>query len=140
MSPSAHLPPQEEAYRFAELIAEEKVRSVVINMEHAAFDQGLAQLLADHLKAPCYALSELKAESLYHAVRQEMVRPTSSKNRPSAPKDFLHGQRGISRKDQKYFRAYPRCPCTVWVLGARKFAARIGGLTTIELLFYNEPD
>jgi Mg-chelatase subunit ChlD len=67
------LPPQEESYRFAELIAAEKVRSIVINMEHAAFDQGLAQLLARHLDAPCYALSELKAESLYHAVKQEMA-------------------------------------------------------------------
>jgi len=67
------LPPQEESYRFAELIAIEKVRSVVINMEHAAFDQGLAQLLAQHLKAQCFALSELKAENLYHAVRQEMA-------------------------------------------------------------------
>jgi magnesium chelatase subunit D len=66
------LPPQEESYRFAEMIAHEKVKSVVINMEHAAFDQGLAQMLANHLKAPCYALSELKAEYLYHAVRQEM--------------------------------------------------------------------
>jgi magnesium chelatase subunit D len=44
-------------------------------MEHAAFDQGLAQQLANHLKAPCYALSELKAESLYHTVRQEMSAP-----------------------------------------------------------------
>jgi magnesium chelatase subunit D len=67
------LAPQEESYRFAELIANEKVRSVVINMEHAAFDQGLAQQLAQHLKAPCFALSELKAENLYHAVRHEMA-------------------------------------------------------------------
>jgi magnesium chelatase subunit D len=67
------LPPQEEAYRFADLIANEGVRCVVINMEHAAFDQGLAQTLADHLKSPCYTLSELKAESLYHAVKQEMA-------------------------------------------------------------------
>ncbi len=66
------LPPQEESYRFAELICNEAIRSVVINMEHAAFDQGLAQTLANHLKAPCYALSELKAESLYHAVKLEM--------------------------------------------------------------------
>ena len=65
-------PPQDEAQHFAELIADEEVKSVVINMEHAAFDQGLAQQLANHLKAPCYALGELKAESLYHAVRQEM--------------------------------------------------------------------
>lgn len=66
------LPPQEEAYRFAKGIAEDKVHSVVINMEHAAFDQGLAQALADHLKAPCYALTDLKADSLYRTVRQEM--------------------------------------------------------------------
>ena len=70
------LPPQEESYRFADLIAHEEVRSIVINMEHAAFDQGLAQQLANHLKAPCYALSELKAESLYHTVRQEMANPS----------------------------------------------------------------
>ena len=69
------LPPQEESYKFAELIAHEKVKSVVINMEHAAFDQGLAQQLANHLKAPCYALSELKAENLYHTVKEEMAKP-----------------------------------------------------------------
>lgn len=67
------LPPQDESYKFAELIANEKTRSIVINMEHAAFDQGLAQKLADHLEAPCFTLSELKAENLYHAVKQEMT-------------------------------------------------------------------
>jgi magnesium chelatase subunit D len=66
------LPPQEEAHRIAEQIAEDHIRSVVINMEHAAFDQGLAQALAEHLHAPCYTLSELKAESLYQKVREEM--------------------------------------------------------------------
>lgn len=65
--------PQEESFAFAEQIAQKHFRSVVINMEHAAFDQGLAQQLADHLKAPCYSLGELKAENLYHAVRKEMV-------------------------------------------------------------------
>ncbi len=68
----SNLAPQEEAHRIAEQIADEEIRSVVINMEHAAFDQGLAQALADHLKAPCYTLSELKAETLYQAVRDEM--------------------------------------------------------------------
>lgn len=68
------LPPQEESYHFADLIAGEKIKSVVINMEHAAFDQGLAQQLADHLKAPCYSLADMKAENLYHAVQQEMAR------------------------------------------------------------------
>jgi len=66
------MPPQEESYKFAQLIANEDTRSIVINMEHAAFDQGLAQKLADHLEAPCYTLSELKAESLYHTVKQEI--------------------------------------------------------------------
>jgi Mg-chelatase subunit ChlD len=66
------LPPQEEAYHFADGIAQENVKCVVINMEHAAFDQGLAQQLANHLKAPCSSLNEIKAENLYHTVRQEM--------------------------------------------------------------------
>ncbi len=67
------LPPQEEAHRLADQIAEEKFRSVVINMEHAAFDQGLAQSLAEHLKAPCFTINDLKADTLYHTVRVEMV-------------------------------------------------------------------
>ncbi|RME06024.1 MAG: VWA domain-containing protein [Anaerolineae bacterium] len=66
-------PPQEEAHRLAEKIAADGIRSVVINMEHAAFDQGLAQALADHLQAPCYTLHELKAETLYQAVREEVA-------------------------------------------------------------------
>jgi len=67
-----NLPPQEESQYLAEQIQEEGVKSVVINMEHASFDQGLAQRLADHLGGPCYTLHELKAEVLYQAVRQEM--------------------------------------------------------------------
>jgi magnesium chelatase subunit D len=66
------LPPQEEANRLAERIAEDEIRSVVINMEHTAFDQGLAQNLADHLDSPCYTLGELKADVLYQKVREEM--------------------------------------------------------------------
>jgi magnesium chelatase subunit D len=67
-----NLSPQDEASRLADQIAADEIRSVVINMEHAAFDQGLAQSLADHLKAPCYTLSELKAETLYQKVKEEM--------------------------------------------------------------------
>jgi len=70
------MPPQEEAHNLAEEIAEDDIRSVVINMEHVAFDQGLAQALADHLQAPCYSLSELKAENLYQTVKQEIYQPT----------------------------------------------------------------
>ena len=67
-----HMPPQEEAHLIAERFAEDNIHSVVINMEHVAFDQGLAQDLADHLKAPCYMLSDLKAENLYAAVKDEI--------------------------------------------------------------------
>jgi len=66
------LPPQEEAYRIAAQLAEmEHLHSVVINMEHPSFDQGLAERLAEALKAPTYTLEELKAENLYLTVRQE---------------------------------------------------------------------
>ncbi|MCC6148255.1 MAG: VWA domain-containing protein [Anaerolineaceae bacterium] len=65
--------PQEEAQTLAARIAENNIHSVVINMEHAAFDQGLAQDLADHLKAPCYTITNLRAENLYQTVRQEMT-------------------------------------------------------------------
>jgi magnesium chelatase subunit D len=67
-----NLPPQEEAHQIARMVAEDEIHSVVINMEHAAFDQGLAQGLAEHLKAPCYALADLRAENLYATVRGEL--------------------------------------------------------------------
>ncbi|MFN8418822.1 MAG: VWA domain-containing protein [Anaerolineae bacterium] len=66
------LPPQEEAHRIAENIAHEKIKNVTINMEHAAFDQGLAKQLAVKLGGPCYSLSELKAEILYETVKREL--------------------------------------------------------------------
>lgn len=65
-------PPQKEAHNVADQIKEAGIRSVVINMEHAAFDQGLASNLAEHLGGPCYTLHELKADHLYHTVRQEI--------------------------------------------------------------------
>ena len=68
----SNLPPQEEAHRIATLIKDADIRSVVINMEHAAFDQGLAQLLADKLDATCHALAELRADTLYRAVLDEL--------------------------------------------------------------------
>jgi magnesium chelatase subunit ChlD-like protein len=74
----SHIPPQEEAHLLADKIAEDHIRSVVVNMEHAAFDQGLAQSLAEHLKAPCYTLNELKAESLYQTVKNEINQASST--------------------------------------------------------------
>jgi magnesium chelatase subunit D len=64
--------PQAEAYRVAEQIDDLDIRSIVINMEHQAFDQGLAAQLADHLGAPCYSLKDLRAESLYRTVKDEL--------------------------------------------------------------------
>ena len=64
--------PQVEAHQVADQISGEDIRSVVINMEHEAFDQGLAQALADHLNAPCYTLSELRSETLYRTVQNEI--------------------------------------------------------------------
>lgn len=61
-------PAQEEAMRIAELFAHSDIRSVVVNMEHAAFDRGLAQKLASALHAQCYNLPELKAETLVQTV------------------------------------------------------------------------
>ncbi len=66
------LPPQDEAHQVADLLCAQDVRTVVINMEHAAFDQGLARTLAEHLGGPCYTLHELKAEHLYRTVRKEL--------------------------------------------------------------------
>jgi magnesium chelatase subunit D len=67
-----NLSPKEESHRAAERFQQEGIRSVVINMEHAAFDQGLARELAAHLGAPCLTLQQLRAESLYATVRKEL--------------------------------------------------------------------
>lgn len=66
------LPPQIEAHKVANQIRDEHVRSVVINMEHIAFDQGLARKLAENLDANCLSLKELHAEALYAAVKAEL--------------------------------------------------------------------
>jgi len=72
VSISEDLSPQDEAHRIASLIKEENIKTVTINMEHVAFDQGLASKLADKLGGPCYTLGQLKAETLLETVRSEM--------------------------------------------------------------------
>jgi len=67
-----NLPPQVEAHKVANQIRDEHIRSVVINMEHIAFDQGLARKLAENLEARCLSLKELHAEALYEAVKAEL--------------------------------------------------------------------
>ncbi len=63
------MPPQEESRRMAMMIHDAHFRTVIINMEHPAFDRGLAQDLANFVGGPCYTLPELKAEALLKTVR-----------------------------------------------------------------------
>ncbi len=70
--------PQKEAHQVAEQIANEEVRSVVINMEHEAFDQGLAEALAEHLDGACYTLADLRSETLYKTVQNEIYQSPAS--------------------------------------------------------------
>jgi len=67
------MPPQDESHQMAEQIADAGIRSIVVNMEHVSFDQGLADALAEHLKAPCYTLKDIAADALYQTVRKEMT-------------------------------------------------------------------
>ena len=62
--------PLEESHKIADQIARKDITSIVINMESATYDQGLAAELARHLDAPCLSISDLRAEHLYKAVRQ----------------------------------------------------------------------
>lgn len=66
------MPAQEEAMRIAELFEQSSMRSIVVNMEHAAFDRGLAQKLAVSLGGACYNLPELRADILLSTVKREI--------------------------------------------------------------------
>ncbi len=72
VSMSSNLPPTEEAYRIADLFMNDNVRTVTVNMEHVAFDQGLASKLAERMHGPCYTLAQLRADTLLETVRKEM--------------------------------------------------------------------
>jgi magnesium chelatase subunit D len=76
----SNIAPQEEAHLIADQIRLAKIRSVVINMEHAAFDQGLADALSERLGGSCYTLHQLKAEHLYRAVRREIDTGAGKRN------------------------------------------------------------
>lgn len=75
VSMSETLTPQEEAHNIATLIKEADIRTVTINMEHVAFDQGLAKRLADKLGGPCYSLGQIRTDNLLETVRAEMDKP-----------------------------------------------------------------
>jgi magnesium chelatase subunit D len=74
-------PVQAEIESLAALFPAEGIHSVVINMEHKAFDQGLAKALADRMGAVCYSLEDLKGETLYRTVQKEINAPTSVTSR-----------------------------------------------------------
>ncbi len=66
------LPPQQEAYRIAEMIAAHQIHSIVIDTEHPNFDRGLSRRLAECLRGVYYRLEELHDDGLVRAVRQQM--------------------------------------------------------------------
>jgi len=66
------MPPREEARQIARLIKQAGIRSVVVNMEPAEFDRGLAQEIADALGGPCYSLEQLHADALLKTVEREL--------------------------------------------------------------------
>jgi magnesium chelatase subunit D len=66
------MPPRDEALLVAAMFPEKHYRAAVINTEHQSLDRGLAQELAIKLEAPCYSLSDIKAESLFQAVQREL--------------------------------------------------------------------
>jgi magnesium chelatase subunit D len=67
-----NLPPMQESYLIADTIKAEGYRNLTINMEHAAFDQGLAKQLAERLGGPCFTISDLRAETLYETVKEQL--------------------------------------------------------------------
>jgi Mg-chelatase subunit ChlD len=65
-------PPQAEAHQIAEMFEFDKIKTLTINMEHPAFDQGMANRLAERLGGPCFTLADLRAETLYNTVKQQL--------------------------------------------------------------------
>lgn len=67
-----NLPPQQEAYLIADLIASRAIRAIVIDTEHPNFERGLSRRLAEHLKGAYYRLEDLCDGGLVQAVRRQM--------------------------------------------------------------------
>jgi Mg-chelatase subunit ChlD len=66
------LPPQSESYALADFIADQKIRSVVIDTEHPVFERGLARQLAQHLEGHYHRLDDLPEGGLVELVRSEL--------------------------------------------------------------------
>jgi magnesium chelatase subunit D len=67
-----NLPPQQEAYKIADMIAAHAIRAIVIDTEHPNFERGLSRRLAQHLKGAYYRLEDLRDGGLVQAVRRQM--------------------------------------------------------------------
>ncbi|MHB1355341.1 MAG: vWA domain-containing protein [Anaerolineae bacterium] len=67
------LPPLAETLAIADVMARDQIRSIVINTEHRALDKGRAGQIAEHLRAPCHVLNDLRAETLFNTVRSILV-------------------------------------------------------------------
>lgn len=68
------LPPQQESYLLADFIAEQRIKTIVIDTEHPIFERGLARQLAQHLKGPYYRLDDIREGGLVDLVRHELNR------------------------------------------------------------------
>lgn len=64
--------PRAESLMLADLFAREGIRAMVLNTEHPTLDRGLAQEIADALKAPCHTLDQLRADYLYQTIRKQL--------------------------------------------------------------------
>jgi len=69
-------PVAEEIKELAGMFANEKIHSVVINMEQKVFDSGLAQGLAEDMGAVCYTVDDLRGDMLYETVQKEILAPS----------------------------------------------------------------
>jgi len=70
-------PVAEEMAELAKMFANEKIHSVVVNMEQKVFDSGLAQTLAENMNAVCYTIEDLRGETLYETVQKEILAPSA---------------------------------------------------------------
>ncbi|MGC9358805.1 MAG: vWA domain-containing protein, partial [Anaerolineae bacterium] len=64
--------PRAETLMLADLFARDGIRAMVLNTEHPALDRGLAQEIAEALRAPCHTLDQLRADYLYQTVRKQL--------------------------------------------------------------------
>ena len=69
-------PVAEEIKELAGMFANEKIHSVVINMEQKVFDSGLAQGLTEDMGAVCYTVDDLRGDTLYKTVQKEILAPS----------------------------------------------------------------